>query len=123
MPSVTLSLKIVQNAQKGNGMDNFKVIYRILWHLERAMDYDEADMEFISAENLRISRQRWIAIMEMLAREGYVAGIEVKHPADGEICLSLSDVRITLKGLEYLQENSLMQKAAKLAKGIAEIVP
>ena len=30
-------------------MDNFKTIYHTLRHLERAMDYDEADPDFISA--------------------------------------------------------------------------
>ena len=30
---------------------------------------------------------------------------------------------ITLQGLEYLQENSLMKKAAAFAKGVKEIVP
>jgi hypothetical protein len=32
-------------------------------------------------------------------------------------------VQITPKGLEYFQENSLMQKEANIAKGIAEIMP
>jgi len=30
---------------------------------------------------------------------------------------------ITSKGLEYLEENTLMRKAARLAKGIREILP
>ena len=30
---------------------------------------------------------------------------------------------ITLKGLEYLAENSFMKKAANLAKGIKDIIP
>ena len=33
-------------------MDNFKIIYRILQYLEKAMDYDEADIDFISAAKL-----------------------------------------------------------------------
>lgn len=106
-----------------NTMDNFKIIYHILRYLEKAMDYDEADLDFISASKLGISAQRWMTIMEMLAEEEYVAGITIKRSVDGDICLSESGVRITLKGLEYLQENSLMQKAANLAKGIAEIIP
>lgn len=61
--------------------------------------------------------------MQMLVNEGYITGIGVKRSADGEVSLSVSNVRITMKGLEYLQENSLMQKAANLAKGIAEIMP
>ena len=52
--------------------------------------------------------------MEMLIREEYVTGISAKHSADGLVCCSVSNFRITLKGLEYLQENSLMQKAANM---------
>lgn len=103
-------------------MDNFKVIYRILRYLEKAMDYDEADMDFISCERFRITEQRWSAIMEMLVKDGYVDGISVKRSVDGEMVISVSYPRITLKGLEYLKENSLMQKAADLTKGIAEII-
>lgn len=103
-------------------MDNFRVIYRILRYLEKAMDYEEADVDFISASALGITEQRWLAIMEMLVKENYVSGISVKRSVDGDACLSVSDIRITMKGLEYLQENSLMQKAANLAKGIAEII-
>lgn len=103
-------------------MNNFKIIYRILKYLEKAMDYDEADMDFISSEALGLTKQRWISIMEMLEKEGYITGINVKRSADGEVLLSVSGIRITLKGLEYMQENSLMQKAANVAKGVADII-
>ena len=104
-------------------MDNFKIIYRILRYLEKAMDYEEVDISFISAERFNLTERRWAAIMEMLAKEKYVDGISVKRSIDGEIVLSLSNPRITLRGLEYLQENSTMKKIAGLAKGIADIIP
>lgn len=104
-------------------MDNFKVIYHILRYLEKAMDYDEADTSFISAGALKISERRWAAIMEMLVTEGYIAGMTVSRSRDGEVVISESNPRITLRGLEYLSDNSLMQKAAKIAKGIAEAIP
>ena len=103
-------------------MDNFRTIYKILRYLEQAMDYDEPDLDRISADALDISEQRWIAIMEMLAREGYIDGMTVKRSTDGSVSISIPHPRITLRGLEYLQENSAMQKAARIAKGIAEIV-
>ena len=103
-------------------MDNFRVIYKILKYLEQAMDYDEPDLDRISATTLGISEQRWVAIMEMLAREGYIDGMTVERSTDGNVTISNPHPRITLRGLEYLQENSAMQKAARLAKGIAEIV-
>ena len=40
-------------------MDNFRIIYKILKALETAMDYDEFDMNRISAEALTISQKRW----------------------------------------------------------------
>ena len=57
-----------------------------------------------------------------MATEGYITGLSIKRSTDGEICCSVSNPRITLKGLEYLQENSIMQKAANLAKGVADII-
>ena len=103
-------------------VDRNRVIYKILRYLEQAMDYDEPDLDRISADALGISEQRPAAIMEMLARAGYIGGMTVKRSTDGNVTISNPHPRITLRGLEYLQENSAMQKAARLAKGIAEIV-
>ena len=60
--------------------------------------------------------------MEMLTAEGYIDGVSLKRTLDGDVAVSVSNPRITLKGLEYFQENSLMKKAADLAKGIADII-
>ena len=103
-------------------MDNYRVIYRILRYLEKALDYDEPNMDCISAKALKLSDQRWMALMEMLSKEGYIDGFSVQRTVDGSIPISSSTPRITLKGLEYLQENSLMKKAAELAKGVADII-
>lgn len=104
-------------------MDNFKVIYRILHYLEKAMDYDEVNIDSISASALKITEQRWTAIMEMLAKDGYIEGVSVTRSCDGDVLVSVSSPRITLRGLEYLNENSLVRKAANAAKGIAEMIP
>ncbi len=101
-------------------MDNFKIIYKILKELEKAMDYDEFDMDTVSAERLRISENRLLRIWEMLCKEGFVEGINIKYGVQGDVVISVSSPRITLKGIEYLNDNSLMKKAANLAKGIKE---
>ena len=103
-------------------MDNFSVIYKILKKLEKAMDLDEFSIDDVSAEVLKISESRWAAIIEMLCENGYIAGVTAQRSADGEIKISESSLRITLKGLEYLSENSFMRKAANVAKGIIETV-
>ena len=103
-------------------MDNFSVIYKILKKLEKAMDLDEFSIDDVSAEVLKISESRWAAIIEMLCENGYIAGVTVQRSADGEIQISESSLRITLKGLEYFSDNSFMKRAANVAKGIIETV-
>lgn len=83
-------------------MDNFGTIRRILSYLEEAMDYEHPNMKFIAPEMLRITRQRWSAIMAMLVHEKYVDGLTVERSAGGAIAVSGNGPRITLRGLEYL---------------------
>lgn len=102
---------------------NIKIIYKILKTLEVAMDYDEFDLEQISADVLKISENRWSKIMEMLCQNGFVQGVSVKYVGDGDVLVSVNSPRVTLKGLEYLNENSLMKRAHNAAKGIKDVLP
>lgn len=104
-------------------MDNFKAVYNILSALEKAMDLPEFDLEVISPEVLGVSQQRWARYLEMMADVGYIKGIRISKNINGEIQIHNIDVKITLKGLEYLQENSIMQKIYKTLKGIKDITP
>ena len=57
----------------------------------------------------------------MLLKEGYISGGETWNAMDcGYPRVALTRPELTLKGLEYLEENSLMRKAADLAKGIVD---
>lgn len=104
-------------------MDNFKIIYGILKAFEKAMDNDEFNRDTISPEALGISSNRWKKIMKMLSHEGYLEGIHVMETNAGDLIVKMLNPAITLKGLEYLNENSLMKKASDLARGIAELIP
>ena len=104
-------------------MDTFRVIYRILRILQRAMDCEEFDAGSISAGALGLSGPKWCRLMAMLLQEGYITGGEAWNAAEtGYPRVMLTRPEITLKGLEYLEENSLMKKAAALAKGIVETI-
>jgi YjcQ protein. len=104
-------------------MDNFKIIYKILSVLEKSMDLENVDIERISSNNLGISQQRWHKYMEMLLDAGYIKGVTIQKYVTGETNVDAEDIRITLKGLEYLSENSIMQKMYKAAKGITDLIP
>lgn len=104
-------------------MDNIRIIYRILKTLEAAMDSEEFDRRAISAETLRISEQRLLSLLRMLVEAGMIEGLAIDIDAAGNFMVSESRPRLTLKGLEYLNENSLMQRAMKMAKGIKYSIP
>lgn len=59
----------------------------------------------------------------MMADVGYIKGVRVFADACEETHIEDKGIRITLKGLEYLQENSIMQRIYKTARGITEIIP
>lgn len=104
-------------------MDNFKAVYRILSALEKAMDLTEFDVSQIGAEVLGVTEQRWARYIEMMADVGYIKGVHVQESITGDLMVDAKDIRITLKGLEYLQENSIMQRLYRAAKGIKDITP
>ena len=101
-------------------MDNFKIIYRILKLLEEAMDYDQFHTSMLTPELLGVSENRLNHILKMLQESGYITGIIYRA---GLSEVKLNRPEITLKGLEYLEENSIMKKVAGLLKGIKETVP
>ena len=72
-------------------MNSLKAICHILRCLDKAMDYDEPDISCISSAALGISDNRQEAIMRMLREEHLIAGPDLTP-------------RITLRGLEYLQQ-------------------
>lgn len=104
-------------------MDNFKVIYRILKAFEKSMDNEEFNADLIAPEQLEITNTRWKKIMKMLSDEKYLEGILVIETNVSDIIVKLKNPAITLKGLEYLNENSFMKKAANIAKGISDMIP
>ena len=103
--------------------EDFRTIYKILSILQKSMDYEVVDIR-LSVDNLGITEPKRKALLGMLLKNGYVEGFQViQYIGDPTPSIEgLEGIRITLKGLEYLEENSLMQKAARLATGIAEVL-
>ena len=106
-------------------MDNFAIMYKILRTLEKSLDLDEFDIKSISHERYGITYRRWERLLIMLVKSGYIDGVLYSQSIleyGPRITEPIQPV-ITLKGLEYLAENTMMKKAAELAKGIKEIIP
>lgn len=104
-------------------MDNFKIIYRILRIMEKSMDFEEFDNENLSYVGLGLTEVRWCRLMALLVNEGYITGVKTWYSLDQSYPrVELVRPEITLKGLEYLHENSIMKKAAEAAKGLIEVI-
>ena len=102
-------------------MDNFKAVYTILSALEKSMDLPQANVEMFNAEALGVTQERWCKYIIMMIDCGYIKGVDIKTYINGTVNIDCDDIQITLKGLEYLQENSIMQKMYKAAHGIVEV--
>ena len=102
--------------------DNFKTIYKILCAFEKSLDIEKFNSELISAERLNISQTRLEKYLLMLCEAEYLSGFEFEEDIAGSLIIKENNPHITLKGFEYLSENSIMQRMYRTAKGIKDFV-
>lgn len=106
-------------------MDNFKMIYRILKYLEEHLGESNLDMDAVSHEILGISYLRWEALLKLMQEEGYIKGLVYQQTMSDSQPHVVEPIRpgITIKGLEYLAENSIMKKIGEAAKQVKSMIP
>lgn len=103
--------------------DMHVVIYRILAYIYACMKRgDEPDRGEISHEALGIPRGYWSQIMCELYEHGYVSGLTVTKTTSGP-SISFSRPRVTLDGVQFLMENSMMAKAVRFLQDTKSSVP
>ena len=106
-------------------MNNFKIIYQILKYLEANMDSEHMDCEKISHEKLGISFIRWENLLWELQANGYIRGLVYEQTMSDNSPHVVTPIapKITIRGMEYLESNSFMRKAADTMKRVKEIIP
>ena len=97
-------------------MNNFKVIYKILKALEASLDSSIFDEGLISPALLGISAERRNALLLMMQEDGLITGVKEHRYLTGDSELLLDRPKITIKGLQFLEENSLIQKIKSAVK-------
>lgn len=105
-------------------MDNFKIIYKILQELEKNMGNENFDVKTISAEKMKIPFEKWEQLLIMMQDEGYIKGLVLSKDLE-QMYMHIAEPikpQITIKGLEYLAENSFMAKAKEALKMAGEII-
>ena len=109
----------------------FSTMNRILKVLERSMDDSEFDLDNFTAEKFGISDNKFARILKMLVDDGYIEGVKVidrgeQTPFDGtdydRFRVSVGDIGITLKGLKYLAENTVLANVYRTVKSVKDLI-
>lgn len=104
-------------------MDDFRVIYKILSILKNAVGRSDFDTSKIKPQALKISEERWVQYIEMMSDARYIKGVEIHKNICNQVNIDISNISITLKGLEYLQQNTRLKRAVRILRGVKEIAP
>ena len=109
--------------------DNFlmKTTYGIIWKilniLDLSLDLSDFDAEKeLNPKQLGITENRFFRYIEMLQNAGYIDGVKIEEYLTGEKEFDLSEITITLDGIQFLLENSTMRKMANIAEKLGLIV-
>ena len=108
--------------------DYFVIVYQILSYLyqrlKRGVAVDGRDLEH-NSRLFQINKSYWAYILYHMKESGLTEGlgfIELDNQ-DYPLPVELSSCRITPKGIEYLCDNSFMEKAKAFLKDAKEIIP
>lgn len=97
--------------------DYFVLVYRILEYLYKCLkNSTKVDVKYLKplSKDFPVECEYWSYIIRNLLEEGYIENVAL-IPVDGAepIVKILDNVRITPKGIEYLQDNSKMQQVKR----------
>lgn len=107
--------------------DYYVIVYKILAYLYvklKAGEEIEPEMLMYDGTLFHINRKYWVYIFENMVNDGYITGLSNISVGEGYYLREqFPECQITPKGIEYLCENSLAEKAKQFLKDIKEITP
>lgn len=104
--------------------DYFVIVYQVLKYLYDCLKKGEKpDRRYLINDEYSIPENYWQYIIIGLLRDGYIVGINPENTKDGICWGDLTKALITPKGIEYLFENSMLQKVKKTLKDVKDIIP
>lgn len=105
--------------------DKHVIIYQILKYLSEIDKRGlKTDPVAISSAIFSINQEYWKRILLDMLSNGLIIGVQQLEVDSADIVLgNLQEMRITLKGEEYLIENSVMNKVKNSLKDIKSMVP
>lgn len=105
--------------------DYFVVVYRLLAYLYDCLKKDKKpDWEYMMYETKQfpVNETYFVYIFEQLLGCGYIEGVLV-FPQNGYCGIKDCGIRITPKGIEFMQDHTCMKRAAQFLKSLKESIP
>ena len=103
--------------------DMYVVMYKILCYLYECMKQDTSPKaDEFSHVALGIPERYWCDIMGELFRRGFITGVTIA-PHGEAVTVMTSRPRVTMEGVEFMQENSMMAKARKFLVDTKSALP
>ena len=107
--------------------DYFVIICRVLAYLYECLKRgEEPSQEYLTygSDAFPVNQKYWTYIMKNLQLSGYIDGVTIVGIAGAAKGVKLTEnLEITPSGIEYLQNNSTIEKAKKFLKTMKEICP
>lgn len=104
--------------------DYFVIVYKILAYLYiKLKNGEEIEPEQLMYDGglFTINRKYWVYILYNMVDSGYIRGLtDIKAGEGYYLKEQLKNCEITPKGIEYLCENSTLEKAKQFLKDIKE---
>lgn len=103
--------------------DMHVVMYKILAYLYKCMKEGvKPERGMYSADAVGINEAYWQSIMVELSRRQLVKGFDIMSTS-GDDYVTIRNPRITMDGVEFLMENSMMRKAFEFLRDTKSAIP
>jgi hypothetical protein len=107
--------------------DYHVIVYQILAYLYTQLKSGEqvdGDMLKHNGPYFQINERYWLYIMQNMLEEGLIRGIVITKTWGKDIIVNdLDNAQITPAGIEYLCDNTFIEKAKQFLKDVKAIVP
>ena len=104
--------------------DYYKIKYAILKTLfENKEQGRKTKVEMIGNDRFKISESYWIDILDDLLEDKLIKDVKITKCKDTRVISGLEDIEISSAGIDYLHDNTKMQKAYEIFKDLKDIFP
>lgn len=104
--------------------DMFVVMYKIIAYLYDCMKKGaDPDARQWDATAMGVPEPYWKKVVKELVDHGLIDGVTITVLGSGDTIVTPVDPKVTMEGVQFAQENSMMSKAAKFLRDAKASIP